>query len=163
MTSEAVTTQEAQEALKSIMIGAYLEEIRTHSIQTTLRFFSDQVRIGERIAVDLIFVCEAGVSLDDLSIESGGENFFSGRARFLSQAYGLIGREISELHLQDSGALTIRAEASSIFLWLSNDDYGDDDWAWMVKHEQDPSSKTRGADPVYCMPEGDGVRFYVGV
>ncbi len=144
------------------MIGAYLEEIRTHSIQTTLRFFSDQVRMGERVTVDLVLICEASVSLNGLFAESGGEDFFVVRARFLSKVYGLIGKEIVELHLQDSGALTIRTETSSIFLWLSNDDFEDDDWAWMVEHEKDPTSKTRGANSVSCMPEEDGVRFYVG-
>lgn len=162
MTSKAVTTQKAQKSLKSIMIGAYLEEIRTHSIQTTLRFFSDQVRIGERITVDLVLTCEASVSLNGLFTESGGDNFFLDRAQFLSQAYGLIGKEIIELHLQDSGTLIIRTKTASIFLWLSNDDYGDDDWVWMVECEKDPGSEIRGANPVYCIPEGGGVSFYVG-
>jgi hypothetical protein len=161
MTTKAVTTENAQIALKSMMIGAYLDEIRTHSIQATLRFFSDKFRAGERVTVDLVLTCEARVIASD-SVGGDGEEFFSERALFLSMAYGLIGKEIVDLKLQDNGALTIRTETSSIFLWLSSDDCVDDDWVWKVEHEKMDGLAIKDSNSIYCMPESDGVRFYVG-
>ncbi|MEJ1250577.1 hypothetical protein [Denitratimonas tolerans] len=162
MISKIVATENAQAALKGIMIGAYLDEIRAHSIQATLRFFSDQVCAGKRVTVDLVLTCEARVISNNLSVGDGEEDFFSERARFLSRAYGLIGKEIVDINLQDNGALTIKTETSSILLWLSSDDLGDDDWVWKVEHEEDTNLVTGGANPIYCMPEGDGVHFYFG-
>jgi hypothetical protein len=162
MTSNLLNTQDATNALSSMLVDAYLDEIRAHSIQATLRFFSDHVRLGARTAVDIVFVCNASVLPDGFSRDEIQNDFFVERARFLSFAHNLIGKNIISVNLSDEGTLMLITDTSSILLSLSKEDLTDDDWAWKVELEENINILNSNMGALYCSAEDGYVRFYSG-
>lgn len=153
-------TEAAAKTLERMLVGAYIDQISTYSLQASLRFMSDQIRHGAVTAVDVIFACDAGIVGRDSPVTCTAEDdFFSNRARFLADVYRLIGKNVGVVKLQPDGTMIIGIESSSIIIHLTDDDYGEDDWIWKVESEANVDTPRVGIRCIVCFSTGDRVSF----
>lgn len=147
-----LSLHDATEELSRMLAGASLDQLTAFSVQASLRFVSDRVRVGRITFVDVTFTCDADVVRDGQSEDGAGDDdFFQGRSRFLARTHELIGTQVERVTLRPNGALAICLGKSQVVLRLSGEDREADDWAWKVG-EGSAGEPGGGLVSVACVP-----------
>lgn len=150
--------------LTQMLDEAALDEFKVHSTQLQMRFLKDDP-LGDRlIAIQLIFGCGAYVS-DDTNQKNGAEhfdgNFFKERAKFLSEIYALIGREITSVRVDEKFNLLITVEKNSTMnVCIRPDDLDEGEWLWKVSLEDELNNSNNIPTSIYCVTEGGNLSLW---
>lgn len=150
--------------LTQMLAGAALDEFKVHSTQIQMCFLKDHPLDGRLIAIQLIFGCGAFVSGDTNQkncVEHSDSDFFKERAKFLSEIYALIGREITSVRVDDNFNLLITVEKiSTMNVCIRHDDLDEGEWIWKVSLEDELNDSDNIPTSVYCVTEGGHLSFW---
>lgn len=150
-----------------MLAGAALDEFKVHSTQLQMGFLKDNPLDGRLISVQLIFGCSAFVS-DDANqkndVKHSGDDFFKERAKFLSEIYALIGREIASVCVDDEFNLLITFENIAVInVCIQPDDLDEGEWLWKVSLQDVLNNSENIPTSVYCVTEGGRLSLWSGV
>jgi hypothetical protein len=150
--------------LTKMLKGAALDEFKVHSTQLQMCFLKDDPLDGRLISVQLIFGCGAFVS-NGTNQKNGGEysgnDFPMERAKFLSEIYALIGREITSVRVDDNFNLLITLENIAIInICIRPDDLDEGEWLWKVFLQDVLNNSDNIPTSVYCVTEGGRLYFW---
>lgn len=150
--------------LTQMLAGAALDEFKVHSTQLQMCFLKDDPLDGRLIAIKLIFGCGAFVA-DDANKNNGAEHsdsdFFKERAKFLSEVYPLIGREITSVRVDEKSNLLITVEKIAIInVCIRPDDLDEGEWLWKVSLQDKSNNSDDIPTSVYCVTEGGHLSFW---
>lgn len=150
--------------LTQMLDGAALDEFKVHSTQLQMRFLKDDPLSGRLIAIQLIFGCGAYVS-DGTNKKNGAGhfdgNFFKERAKFLSEIYALVGREITSVRVDENFNLLITVEENATMnVCIRPDDLDEGEWLWKVSLEDELNNSNNIPTSVYCVTEGGSLSLW---
>lgn len=155
-----LSLEAASDALNQMLVGAYLDCFSVSSIQVSLRFINNIIFPEIALYVDNSFSCEAVLSSDKGTIiDTAAEKFFTRRATFLAEVYACMGMEVTNIHLEINGSLSISIGESIIAMQLSQEDREQEESVWTVEMETPNGHSLPAAHSVICVPKNDGVSF----
>lgn len=150
----------ASEALNKILVGAYLDCFSVSSIQVSLRFIKEDAIPGISLYVDNDFSCDAVMGNANVAaMDISAEGFFARRAKFLADVYSCIGMEVTNVHLEIDGSLSISIGDSVIAMQLAKEDKEQEESVWKVEMEVPAGHLMSTVNSVMCVPKGGGVSF----
>lgn len=151
----------ACESISKMLVGAYLDCFSVSSIVVSLKFVNGSSRKGHSLYVESEFSCDAVIGVDDnFATDYSQEDFFTRRAKFLSDIYSLIGMEVTKINLGVDGSLSIVIGESIVFMKISEDDGEEGDSAWKVEMEASAGHIVSAVSSVVCVQDDGGVSFF---
>ena len=151
----------ACESISRMLVGAYLDCFSVSSIVVSLKFINDSSCAGHSLYVENEFSCDAVIRTDDnFETNYSAEDFFTRRAKFLSDIYSLIGMEVTKIDLGVDGSLSISIGESIVFVKISEEDGEEGDSAWKVEMEASADHVVSAVSSVVCVPDDGGVTFF---
>lgn len=152
-----INKNQAEEISRNFLLSSTLEKISADNSEIILRFSTENVLKDSISLIDIIFICGAVVIDSSDSPKNSMNNSFA--AKFLYEAYGLIGQEVSNVSIDEDEQFIIKFLYKNIFICPRAFECEYDDWAWIISIDNEVGSKI-DTKSVSCVPSKGIIDYY---